>query len=192
MDTKNIMIVGVGGQGSLLASKLLGKVLLDKGYDVKVSEVHGMSQRGGSVVTYVRFGDKVYSPIIDEGECDFLVSFEKLEAARYVSFMKKGGIIVTNTQEIDPMPVITGQAEYPSDILEKVKELDVKVDQLDCLSIANSAGSSKAVNIVLMGRLSNYFSDIEVEEWEKAIRTSVPEKFLELNLKAFSMGRKGE
>ncbi|MBQ6133463.1 MAG: indolepyruvate oxidoreductase subunit beta [Lachnospiraceae bacterium] len=192
MDTKNIMIVGVGGQGSLLASKLLGKVLLDKGYDVKVSEVHGMSQRGGSVVTYVRFGDKVYSPIIDEGECDFLVSFEKLEAARYVSFMKKGGVIVTNTQEIDPMPVITGQAEYPSDILEKVKELDVKVDQLDCLSIANSAGSSKAVNIVLMGRLSNYFSDIEVEEWEKAIRTSVPEKFLELNLKAFSMGRKGE
>ncbi|MBQ6258335.1 MAG: indolepyruvate oxidoreductase subunit beta [Lachnospiraceae bacterium] len=192
MDTKNIMIVGVGGQGSLLASKLLGKVLLDKGYDVKVSEVHGMSQRGGSVVTYVRFGDKVYSPIIDEGECDFLVSFEKLEAARYVSFMKKGGVIVTNTQEIDPMPVITGQAEYPSDILEKVKELDVKVDQLDCLSIANSAGSSKAVNIVLMGRLSNYFSDIEVGEWEKAIRTSVPEKFLELNLKAFSMGRKGE
>lgn len=186
------MIVGVGGQGSLLASKLLGKVLLDKGYDVKVSEVHGMSQRGGSVVTYVRFGDKVYSPIIDEGECDFLVSFEKLEAARYVSFMKKGGVIVTNTQEIDPMPVITGQAEYPSDILEKVKELDVKVDQLDCLSIANSAGSSKAVNIVLMGRLSNYFSDIEVEEWEKAIRTSVPEKFIELNLKAFSMGRKGE
>ena len=186
------MIVGVGGQGSLLASKLLGKVLLDKGYDVKVSEVHGMSQRGGSVVTYVRFGDKVYSPIIDEGECDFLVSFEKLEAARYVSFMKKGGVIVTNTQEIDPMPVITGQAEYPSDILEKVKELDVKVDQLDCLSIANSAGSSKAVNIVLMGRLSNYFSDIEVEEWDKAIRTSVPEKFLELNLKAFSMGRKGE
>lgn len=192
MDTKNIMIVGVGGQGSLLASKLLGKVLLDKGYDVKVSEVHGMSQRGGSVVTYVRFGDKVYSPIIDEGECDFLVSFEKLEAARYVSFMKKGGVIVTNTQEIDPMPVITGQAEYPSDILEKVKELDVKVDQLDCLSIANSAGSSKAVNIVLMGRLSNYFSDIEVEEWEKAIRTSVPKKFIELNLKAFSMGRKGE
>ncbi len=192
MDTKNIMIVGVGGQGSLLASKLLGKVLLDRGYDVKVSEVHGMSQRGGSVVTYVRFGDKVYSPIIDEGECDFLVSFEKLEAARYVSFMKKGGVIVTNTQEIDPMPVITGQADYPSDILEKVKELDVKVDQLDCLSIANSAGSSKAVNIVLMGRLSNYFSDISEEEWEKAIRTSVPEKFLELNLKAFSMGRKGE
>lgn len=186
----NIMIVGVGGQGSLLASKLLGRAAMDKGYDVKVSEVHGMSQRGGSVVTYVRFGDKVYSPIIDEGECDVLISFEKLEAARYVPFMKKGGVIVTNTQEIDPMPVITGQAAYPSDILEKVKELDLKIDELDCLSIANEAGSSKAVNIVLMGRLSNYFSDISVDEWEKAIRTSVPEKFLELNLKAFSMGRK--
>lgn len=185
------MIVGVGGQGSLLASKLLGRVLLDAGYDVKVSEVHGMSQRGGSVVTYVRFGDKVYSPIIDEGECDYLVSFEKLEAARYVSFMKKGGIIVTNTQEIDPMPVITGQAQYPTDILEKVSALDVKVDPLDCLSIAQEAGSSKAVNIVLMGRLSNYFSDITEEAWEAAIKASVPEKFLELNLKAFSMGRKG-
>ena len=161
MDTKNIMIVGVGGQGSLLASKLLGKVLLDAGYDVKVSEVHGMSQRGGSVVTYVRFGDKVYSPIIDEGECDYLVSFEKLEAARYISFMKKGGVIVTNTQEIDPMPVITGQAEYPSDILEKVSSLEVTIDPLDCLSIAQEAGSSKAVNIVLMGRLSNYFKEIK-------------------------------
>lgn len=192
MDTKNIMIVGVGGQGSLLASKLLGKVLLDAGYDVKVSEVHGMSQRGGSVVTYVRFGDKVYSPIIDEGECDYLVSFEKLEAARYISFMKKGGVIVTNTQEIDPMPVITGQAEYPSDILEKVSSLEVTVDSLDCLSIAQEAGSSKAVNIVLMGRLSNYFNDISEEAWEEAIRASVPEKFLTLNLKAFSMGRKGK
>ena len=191
METKNIMIVGVGGQGSLLASKLLGRVLLDAGYDVKVSEVHGMSQRGGSVVTYVRFGDKVYSPIIDEGECDYLVSFEKLEAARYVPFMKKGGIIVTNTQEIDPMPVITGQAEYPSDILDKVSSLDVKVDPLDCLSIAQEAGSSKAVNIVLLGRLSNYFFDITEEAWEAAIKASVPEKFLELNLKAFSMGRKG-
>ena len=164
MKTTSIMIVGVGGQGSLLASRLLGTLLTDEGYDVKVSEVHGMSQRGGSVVTYVRYGEKVYSPIVTEGECDFIISFEKLEAARYVSFMKKGGVIVTNTQEIDPMPVITGQCEYPSGILEKVKELDVRVDELDCLSIANEAGSSKAVNIVLMGRLSNYFQDIEVEE----------------------------
>ena len=119
METKNIMIVGVGGQGSLLASKLLGHLLLTKGYDVKVSEVHGMSQRGGSVVTYVRFGDRVYSPIIDTGEADFIVSFEQLEAARYLPFLKKGGRIVTNTQKIDPMPVITGAASYPEDLIGK-------------------------------------------------------------------------
>ena len=111
--TKNIMIVGVGGQGTLLASRILGNTVISKGYDVKVSEVHGMSQRGGSVVTYVRFGEKVYSPIIDKGEADFIVSFEKLEAARYVQYLKKGGRIVVNTQEIDPMPVIIGAAQYP-------------------------------------------------------------------------------
>ena len=113
--TTNVMIVGVGGQGSLLASKLLGRLLLDQNYDVKVSEVHGMSQRGGSVVTYVRFGDHVYSPIIDKGEADFIVSFEKLEAARWMEYLKPGGRVIVNTQEIDPMPVITGAAEYPSD-----------------------------------------------------------------------------
>ena len=121
MKTTSIMIVGVGGQGTLLASKLLGKLLLDEGYDVKVSEVHGMSQRGGSVVTYVRYGEKVYSPVITEGEADYIVSFEKLEAARYLSCLAKNGQIIVNTQEIDPMPVITGNAEYPSDILEKIK-----------------------------------------------------------------------
>ena len=120
METKNIMIVGVGGQGSLLASKLLGHLLLGQGYDVKVSEVHGMSQRGGSVVTYVRYGEKVYSPIVTEGECDYIISFEKLEAARYAACLKKGGKIIVNTQEIDPMPVIIGQTEYPSDILDEL------------------------------------------------------------------------
>lgn len=186
--TKNIMIVGVGGQGSLLASKLLGHLLLTEGYDVKVSEVHGMSQRGGSVVTYVRFGDKVYSPIIDKGEADFIVSFEKLEAARYVEYLKEDGRIVTNTQEVDPMPVITGAAEYPENLVEKMEALGIKVDAMDCLSLANEAGSSKAVNIVLMGRLSRYF-DIPVEKWKQAIRECVPEKFVELNLKAFDLGR---
>ncbi len=186
--TKNIMIVGVGGQGSLLASKLLGHLLLTEGYDVKVSEVHGMSQRGGSVVTYVRFGEKVYSPIIDKGEADFIVSFEKLEAARYVSYLKKDGRIVTNTQEIDPMPVITGAAEYPQDLIKKMEDCGVQVDAMDCLTLANQAGSSKAVNIVLMGRLSKYF-DIPVEKWEQAIRDCVPKKFEELNLKAFALGR---
>jgi indolepyruvate ferredoxin oxidoreductase beta subunit len=187
--TKNIMIVGVGGQGSLLASKLLGHLLLTEGYDVKVSEVHGMSQRGGSVVTYVRFGEKVYSPIIDKGEADFIVSFEKLEAARYVEYLKEGGRIVVNTQEIDPMPVITGAASYPEDLIGKMEKLGIHVDAMDCLALANEAGSSKAVNIVLMGRLSRYFKDIPEEKWKQAIRDCVPAKFLDLNLKAFALGR---
>ena len=186
--TKNIMIVGVGGQGSLLASKLLGHLLLTQGYDVKVSEVHGMSQRGGSVVTYVRFGEKVYSPMIDKGEADFIVSFEKLEAARWVEYLKEGGRIVVNTQQIDPMPVITGNAQYPENLIEKMEALGIQVDAMDCLSLAEQAGSAKAVNIVLMGRLSRYF-DIPEETWKQAIRDCVPEKFVELNLKAFELGR---
>lgn len=185
---KNIMIVGVGGQGSLLASKLLGHLLLSEGYDVKVSEVHGMSQRGGSVVTYVRFGEKVYAPIIDKGEADFIVSFEKLEAARYVEYLKEGGRIVVNTQEIDPMPVITGAASYPEQLIEKMQGLGIQVDAMDCLSLAEEAGSAKAVNLVLMGRLSRYF-DIPVEKWQAAIEVCVPAKFLELNQKAFLSGR---
>ena len=187
-STKNIMIVGVGGQGSLLASKLLGHLFLSRGYDVKVSEVHGMSQRGGSVVTYVRYGDKVYSPVIDEGEADFIVSFEMLEAARWLSYLKEDGVIVTNTQQIDPMPVITGAAEYPEGLVEKLKAAGAKVDALDCLSLAEQAGSAKAVNIVLMGRLSHYF-DIPEEEWMESLKANVPEKFLELNRKAFQLGK---
>ena len=186
--TKNIMIVGVGGQGSLLASKLLGYLLLNEGYDVKVSEVHGMSQRGGSVVTYVRFGEKVYSPVIDRGEADFIVSFEKLEAARYVEYLKKGGRIVVNTQQIDPMPVITGAASYPENLIEKIQEKGIAVDAMDCLSLAEQAGSSKAVNLVLMGRLSRYF-DIPEEKWLAAIEQCVPAKFVEMNKRAFVLGR---
>ena len=182
--TKNIMIVGVGGQGSLLASKLLGHLLLSEGYDVKLSEVHGMSQRGGSVVTYVRFGEKVYSPIIDRGEADFIVSFEKLEAARYVEYLKEGGRIVVNTQEIDPMPA----AAYPENLIEKIQSLGIQVDDMDCLSLAEEAGSAKAVNIVLMGRLSKYF-DIPVGKWQKAIEECVPAKFAAMNQKAFLLGR---
>ena len=188
METKNIMIVGVGGQGSLLASKLLGRLLLTRGYDIKVSEVHGMSQRGGSVVTYVRFGDKVYSPIVDKGEADFIVSFELLEAARYTAELKKGGKIITSTQQINPMPVITGAAQYPAQLVEKIQAAGMDIDAFDALSLAEQAGSAKAVNIVLMGRLSKYF-DFSEEEWMDAIAKSVPEKFLELNKKAFLMGR---
>lgn len=188
METKNIMIVGVGGQGTLLASKLLGSMLITKGYDVKVSEVHGMSQRGGSVVTYVRYGDKVYSPIIDKGEADFVLSFEMLEAARFTEYLKDDGILLTNTQQINPMPVITGAAQYPQELSEKIKKLGVKIDAFDALSLALEAGSAKAVNIVLLGRLSKYF-DFTEEEWLSAIERSVPEKFLEMNKKAFALGR---
>lgn len=187
-DVKNIMIVGVGGQGALLASKTLGQVLLDSGYDVKVSEVHGMSQRGGSVVTYVRYGKKVYSPIIDKGEADFIVSFELLEAARYTQYLKNDGCIITNTQKIDPMPVITGNAEYPDDLVEKMKSSGFKVEAFDCLELAEKAGSQKSVNIVLLGCLSNYLSFPETE-WIEALKKQVKPQFLEMNKKAFSLGK---
>lgn len=189
MDTKNIMIVGVGGQGTLLASKMLGYVLLQQGYDVKVSEVHGMSQRGGSVVTYVRYGKKVYSPVIDKGEADVIISFEKLEAARWLEFLKKDGTIITNTQEVEPMPVITGAAAYHENLIEKMQAAGAKVDAKDFLSIAQEAGSAKAVNIALMGRLSTYFPEISDEQWQDAIEKIVPPKFLDLNKKAFEAGR---
>ena len=189
METKNIMVVGVGGQGTLLASKLLGRILLTKGYDVKVSEVHGMSQRGGSVVTYVRYGDKVYSPIIDRGEADLIVSFELLEAARWTEYLRPDGTIITNTQQIDPMPVVTGAAAYPEALAEKIRALGVNIDAFDALSAAVAAGSAKAVNLVLLGRLSKYF-DFTRDEWMSAIEASVPEKFLEINKKAFALGAK--
>ncbi len=189
MDTKNIMIVGVGGQGSLLASKLLGYLLLNEGYDVKVSEVHGMSQRGGSVVTYVRYGSRVASPVIDEGEADFIVSFELLEAARWLPFLKPDGQVVTNIQQIDPMPVVTGAMEYPEDLVRKMREAGAKVDAMDCVALAQEAGTVKAVNLVLLGRLSHYF-DFPDEVWQKAIEACVPQKFLELNRKAFELGKK--
>ncbi len=189
MATKNIMIVGVGGQGTLLAGKLLGQLLLQQGYDVKVSEVHGMSQRGGSVVTYIRYGGKVCSPVIDRGEADIILSFEKLEAARWLPYLRPDGLIIMNTQKIEPMPVITGEAEYPDRLEEKLRETGAVVDAEDFLAIAEEAGSSKAVNIALIGRLSAYFTDIPKEEWLKAIESCVPAKFLDMNKKAFEMGR---
>ena len=187
MKTTNVMIVGVGGQGSLLASKLLGRLLIDEGYDVKVSEVHGMSQRGGSVVTYVRFGDKVYSPIITEGEADYIISFEKLEAARYAKYLSKDGTIVVNTQEIDPMPVIIGAAEYPSNVLDELTAKGLNVQAFDALTLAEQAGSSKAVNIVLMGKVAKQFG-ISYDKWIAAIENTVAPKFIEMNKKAFDLG----
>lgn len=182
----NIMIVGVGGQGTLLASRILGNTVINEGYDVKVSEVHGMSQRGGSVVTYVKFGDKVYSPIIDRGEADIILAFEMLEAYRAMPYLKKGGKIIVNSQEIDPMPVITGAAKYPERILDKMSK-KVDVLSVDALKLANEAGNSKAVNVVLIGIMAKNTS-IEYDKWVETIKTTVPEKFLDVNLKAFDLG----
>lgn len=187
MKTTNVMIVGVGGQGSLLASKLLGTLLVENGYDVKVSEVHGMSQRGGSVVTYVRFGSRVYSPVIEDGEADFIVSFEKIEAARYLNKLSKNGTIIVNTQQIDPMPVIIGAASYPENVIQEMKAKDVNVDDINAMALAQEAGSPKACNIVLMGRLAKYF-DIPKELWLEAIEKCVKPQFVEMNKKAFELG----
>ena len=187
METKGIVIAGVGGQGSLLASKLLGRVLVNEGYDIKVSEVHGMSQRGGSVITYVRYGDKVYSPVVQSGEADYIISFERIEAARYAHLLKIGGIIITNTQRIDPMPVIIGAAEYPENILDELTAKGVHIEALDALTLAEEAGSSKAVNIVLMGQLAKHFH-IDYDKWISAIEQTVKPKFIELNKKAFELG----
>jgi len=184
--TRNIMIVGVGGQGTLLASRILGNTLINQGYDVKLSEVHGMSQRGGSVVTYVKYGEEVYSPIIDLGEADIILAFELLEALRALPYLKKGGKMLINNQKMDPMPVITGKAEYPSDIIEKISK-NSDVTAVDALKLAKEAGNIKAVNVVLIGLLAKA-SDIPYEKWIQSIKETVPEKFLDINLKAFDLG----
>ncbi len=185
-NTTNIMIVGVGGQGTLLASRILGNVLLEKGYDVKVSEVHGMSQRGGSVVTYVKYGEKVYSPIIDKGEADMILAFELLEAYRALPWLKTGGKLIVNDQKINPMPVITGAMSYPDDIAGKLNSA-VNTTVLDALALATEAGNTKAVNVVLIGVMARN-TDIPYEQWIETIKTTVPAKFLEVNLKAFDLG----
>ena len=184
---KSVMIVGVGGQGTLLASRILGDAMMDQGFDVKVSEVHGMSQRGGSVVTYVRYGDKVYSPVIETGEADVVLAFEQLEAARFLPFLKKGGVVVTNTQKIDPMPVVTGAAQYPQGLLEAIEGQGARLLALDALSLAEQAGSVKAVNVVLIGAMAKSLGT-EKEIWLKTIEKTVPPKFVEMNKKAFTLG----
>lgn len=182
----NVMIVGVGGQGTLLASRILGNVVIDLGYDVKVSEVHGMSQRGGSVVTYVKYGEEVYSPIIDKGEADIILAFEMLEAYRALPYLKKGGKIIANNQKINPMPVIIGATEYPKDIENKLASM-VDLTCLDALSLAKKAGNIKAVNVVLIGIMAKN-SNIEYDKWVEVIKKTVPEKLLDVNLKAFDLG----
>jgi len=185
--SKNIMIVGVGGQGSLLASKILGKAAMDSGLDVKVSEVHGMSQRGGSVVTYVRFGEEVYSPVIGKGDADVILSFELLEAARWLPNLKNGGTIVTSTQQINPMPVITGAAEYPDEIISDMKMLGVDVRAFDAQAIAEEAGNAKASNVALIGLAADVLG-FDVSVLRDAVAACVPAKALEVNLRAFDLG----
>ena len=185
--TNSTMIVGVGGQGTLLASRILGNVAIRGGFDVKVSEVHGMSQRGGSVVTYVRYGDKVASPIIGINAADTILAFEELEAYRNIEYLKDGGTLIVNTQNISPMPVVIGAAEYPENIVEKIKAKGINIVAIDALSLAKEAGNSKAVNVVLIGVMAKT-SEVSYDTWIEVLKETVPPKFLELNIKAFDLG----
>lgn len=184
---KNIVIAGVGGQGTLLASKILGQCALNLGYDVKVSEVHGMSQRGGSVVTYVRFGDQVASPLIEDGQADILLAFEQLECLRWLPVLKPDGVAVMSEQKIPPMPVVSGAEQYPGDIAGTIRKEGVKLFTCDALKIAEELGNLKAVNVVLIGLLAKQ-SGIPKEEFLKAIGQTVKPQFLKLNLDAFERG----
>ena len=184
--TKNIMIVGVGGQGTLLTSRILGGITVAAGYDVKLSEVHGMAQRGGSVVTFVRYGEKVAEPIVEEGQADVLIAFEKLEAMRYAHFLKKDGAIVVNEQRIDPMPVVTGAAKYPENIIENL-EKEYRVYKVNAMEEALKLGNSRVFNIIVLGVAAKHM-DFSKEMWLDVIEKTVPPKTVEINKKAFLLG----
>ncbi|MFW6035650.1 MAG: indolepyruvate oxidoreductase subunit beta [Halothermotrichaceae bacterium] len=189
MNKLSIMIVGVGGQGTLLASRVIGNVALNNNFDVKMSEVHGMAQRGGSVVTNVKIARKVYSPIIEKGEADIILAFEQLEALRWIEYLKPGGKIIVNDQQIEPIPVIIGKAEYPEDILEKLKNNYSNITTINALDIARNCGTIKAVNTVMIGLMASSL-DIEKSEWLETIKNIVPAKFKETNVDAFEAGYK--
>jgi len=184
--TKNIMIVGVGGQGTLLTSRIIGKAALAEGHDVKISEVHGMAQRGGSVVTFVRFGDKVFEPVVEEGTADVIIAFEKLEAKRYAHFLKKDGILIVNDCRIDPMTVVIGAAQYPEGIIESLRESH-SICTIDGAKIANELGNSKVLNSVVLGYAARYIG-FDKSRWEKTVEATVPPKTVEINKKAFNLG----
>lgn len=186
MKTKNVMIVGVGGQGTLLTSRILGGLTLKAGYDVKLSEVHGMAQRGGSVVTFVRYGDKVYEPIVEEGQADVIIAFEKLEAVRYAHYLKEGGAMVVNDQRIDPMPVVIGATKYPENIIENL-EKKYRVYKIDAMSEAKKLGNSKVFNIIVLGIAAQHM-DFTEEDWLTVIEDTVPKKTIDINKKAFIVG----
>ncbi len=189
MMTKSIMIVGVGGQGTLLTSRILGGIIQEAGYDVKLSEVHGMAQRGGSVVTFVRYGEKVWEPIVEEGQADVLIAFERLEALRYAHFLKKDGVLIINDWRIDPITVVTGAAQYPKDIIENLSK-DHKVYMVNAMEEAIKLGNSKAFNVIVLGLAAKHM-EFAMEDWLKVIERTVPPKTVEINEKAFLIGYKG-
>ncbi len=188
--TKNIMIVGVGGQGTLLTSRIIGRAALSLGCDVKISEVHGMAQRGGSVVTYVRFGDKVSEPVVEEGQADVIIAFERLEAQRYAHFLKKDGVMIVNDCRIDPMTVVTGAKEYPEGIIDTLKE-EHTVYAIDGQKIALELGNSKVLNSVVLGYAAAYIG-FDRETWLETVAATVPAKTVEINQKAFARGYEAE
>lgn len=186
MKTKNIMIVGVGGQGTLLTSRILGGITIHAGYDVKLSEVHGMAQRGGSVVTFVRYGDKVAEPIVEPGHADVLIAFERLEALRYAHFLKKDGVLIVNDQRIDPMSVVIGAAQYPDGIIEQLKK-EHKVLCVNAMEEARRLGNTRTFNVIVLGLAAQHM-DFKKEDWLHTIETTVPQKTVEINKKAFEIG----
>lgn len=186
MKNMNIMVVGVGGQGTLLTSRIIGKTALKNGLDVKLSEVHGMAQRGGSVVTFVRFGEKINEPVVEEGDADFLISFEQLEAKRYAHFLKKDGIIIVNNQQIQPMPVVIGVEKYPENIIEDLKK-EHTLYEINGEQIAKELGNSKVLNIAVLGLCAKHIG-FSKEDWLEVLKATVPPKTVELNEKAFLTG----
>ncbi len=186
MSVKNIMIVGVGGQGTLLTSRILGNLAMRGGYDVKLSEVHGMAQRGGSVVTFVRYGEQVAEPIVEAGQADVLIAFEKLEALRYLHFLREDGVVIVNDWRIDPITVVTGAAEYPEGVLDTLRA-SRKVVAVEAMKAAKELGAPKAFNVVVLGAAAPYVG-FDKEEWLKVIEETVPPKTVEVNQKAFEMG----
>lgn len=186
METKNIMIVGVGGQGTLLTSRILGGLAMEAGFDVKISEVHGMAQRGGSVVTYVRYGEQVAEPIVEEGQADVLIAFERLEALRYAHFLKKDGVLIVNDQKIEPMTVVTGAAQYPENIIEELGK-KYKTMSLNAMEEALKLGNSKVFNTVILGVAAKNM-EFDKDAWIRVINATVPQKTIDINLKAFETG----
>ncbi len=186
MTTKSIMIVGVGGQGTLLTSRILGEITSEAGYDVKLSEVHGMAQRGGSVVTFVRYGEKVAEPIVEEGQADVLIAFEKLEALRYAHFLKKDGVLIINDWRIEPITVVTGAAQYPEGIIEKLSR-EHKVYTINAMEEALKLGNAKAFNVIVLGMAAKHMKFTK-EDWLRIIEKTVPPKTVEINRQAFLTG----